>query len=413
MTFRSSNHRCACGPVVAGVGVLMMAWAGVARAQSLPTGPLVLGGGALTVGGDVSVSVGPADPGFYNYTDYDRSTLRLAQIDVLASARAGRHLTVLGQVRAQNTASLDVFALYARIRPWVNRRIDLQVGRVPPTFGAFSRRAYGRDNPLIGLPLAFQYLISLRPDAVPATADELLRMRGRGWLSSFSLGNPAPLRGMPLASAFRWENGVQLHAANDWIEATASVAGGSVSSPMFRLTDGPRQVVGRVAARPIAGLVLGVSAARGSYLTRTALDALPQTVDRDALRQTMWGADVEYAREYYQLRAELVGSRWIVPGVSAPLIDRPLTSLGAMVEGRYAIRPGLFAAARFDRLGFSAIPSGGGQATWEAPVTRVEVGGGYLLQRNLQVKVAVQHNRRATERNGRFNAAAAQLMFWF
>ena len=54
---------------------------------------------------------------------------------------------------------------------------------MPPTFGAFARRTYATDNPLIGYPLAYQYLTSLRPDALPANADELLRMRGRGWLS--------------------------------------------------------------------------------------------------------------------------------------------------------------------------------------------------------------------------------------
>ena len=41
------------------------------------------------------------------------------------------------------------------------------------TFGAFARRTYANDNPLIGYPLAYQYLTSLRPDAVPATADAL------------------------------------------------------------------------------------------------------------------------------------------------------------------------------------------------------------------------------------------------
>ena len=52
---------------------------------------------------------------------------------------------------------------------------DIQAGRIPPTFGAFGRHAYGTDNPVIGYPLAYQYLTSLRTDAVPETADDLLR----------------------------------------------------------------------------------------------------------------------------------------------------------------------------------------------------------------------------------------------
>ncbi len=63
---------------------------------------------------------------------------------------------------------LQPFALFARIRPWPARRFDIQVGRIPPTFGAFGRSAYGTANMLIGTPLAYQYLTSLRPDALPA-----------------------------------------------------------------------------------------------------------------------------------------------------------------------------------------------------------------------------------------------------
>ena len=92
------------------------------------------------------------------------------------------------------------------------RAFDIQAGRVPPTFGAFARRIYASDNPLIGYPLAYQYLTSLRADALPVNADELLAMRGRGWLSSYSIGNPMPANGLPLASGFRWDTGVQVHA---------------------------------------------------------------------------------------------------------------------------------------------------------------------------------------------------------
>src|SRR4029077_18691690 len=123
--------------------------------------------------------------------------LRMLRLELTASLRAGSHLSLLGEVRSQNTFGFDplsiqmhapqVYALYLRIRPWTRRRFDLQVGRVPPTFGAFPRRSYEADNPLIGDTLAYQYLTSLRPDAVPANADELLSMRGRGWLANYSV----------------------------------------------------------------------------------------------------------------------------------------------------------------------------------------------------------------------------------
>ena len=47
-------------------------------------------------------------------------------------------------------------------------------------------------------------------------ADELLRMRARGWLSNFSIGDTTPDNGVPLVTAFRWDTGVQLPAAHQW-----------------------------------------------------------------------------------------------------------------------------------------------------------------------------------------------------
>src|SRR5204862_2525194 len=129
-------------------------------------------------------------------------------------------LSFLGELRAENFDHVSPFALYERVRPFATRRLDIQIGRIAPTFGAFTRRAYGNDNPLIGYPLAYQYLTSLRADAVPASPDELLRMRGRGWLSNFSIGNLAPDRGVPLANALRWDTGVQLHVGTDLFDAT-------------------------------------------------------------------------------------------------------------------------------------------------------------------------------------------------
>jgi hypothetical protein len=70
---------------------------------------------------------------------------------------------------------------------------------------------YGSSNILIGQPLAYQYLTSIRADALPATPDDLLRMRGRGWLSNFPSATPTPGPGLPLVNTSRWDTGVQAH----------------------------------------------------------------------------------------------------------------------------------------------------------------------------------------------------------
>src|SRR4030095_12529845 len=121
-------------------------------------------------------------------------------------------------------------------------------------------------NLLIGQPLAYQYLTSIRPDALPATPDDLLRMRGRGWLSRFPVGNTADGPGLPILSTSAWDTGVQLHGVTGMLEWTGSVTAGSLSDPRFRDNNAGRQFAGRAVARPNAAMVFGVSASRGAWL---------------------------------------------------------------------------------------------------------------------------------------------------
>lgn len=387
-----------------------------ATAQSLGPEPLVFGGGRLTLGGNASLSLScaavngagtcDADSGYFNFSDYERSTVRLLRVGLVASIKASERVAFLAELRTENGAMPVPYALFARIRPWKGRAIDIQAGRIPLAFGAFPRRSYASDNLLIGVPLAYQYLTSLRADAVPQSADELQDMRGRGWLSSFSIGNPDAKHGLPLATTFRWDTGVQVHAQASWIDGTVAVTTGSLANPLLKDDNGGKQVIGRLALHPIPGLQVGLSGARGAYLSDRLRSAGVYHPDRFA--QAAAGMDAEYSRDYYLLRTETVWSRWQVP-----TLQSPVSALATLVEGRYKIRPRLYVAARGDRLGFSDIATASGNTTWEAPVTRLEVGGGYLLRRNLQVKVAWQHNRRDGGRIRRLNLTAVELGYWF
>jgi hypothetical protein len=387
-------------------------------AQGLPSEPLVFGAGRVTVGGDVSATVscaespGPGscgdDTGFFNYSDYEYSTLRMLRLDINAAIKANRFLAVLAEVRSENGGSPRPYALFVRLRPWEQKAFDIQAGRVPPTFGAFARRTYANDNILIGYPLAYQYLTSLRPDAVPANADELLRMRGRGWLSSYSLGNLAPDRGMPLATAFRWDTGVQVHSAWSWTDVAGAVTTGSLGNPLVADDNGGKQLAGRIALRPQPGLVVGLSGARGPFLTRAAARSADSAAMSTDFVQSAVGADAEYSRDYYLIRFETIRSTWNVP-----TIDAPLRATATWIEGRYKFHPRFFAAGRFDHLGFSTITGVTRAGTWDAPVTRVELGGGYLIRRNLQFKLSFQHNERQGGRVTHLKIGAAQAVFWF
>jgi hypothetical protein len=405
------------------VAAVALGGAGSAFPQGLPSEPFTFAGGRVTVAGDATVSLGPDDTGFFNYTDYDHSALRLFRVDLMTSVALSPHFTVLselrdevgllGQASDENPNTFRAYALYLRIRPWIDRAVDVQVGRVPPTFGAFARRVYANDNPLIGYPLAYQYLTSLRPDSLPWNADELVKMRGRGWLSGFSIGNQTLENGVPLMSAFRWDTGIQVHAASSIVDGTVSVTTGTLSNPRVTDDNSAPQVAAHVGARPVPGLVLGVSAARGPFVSSTAARGAVGDGHDQEFTQTAWGADVEYSRGYYLLRAETIWSQWKVPALGAPVIDTPLTAQATYIEGRYKVRPGLYVAGRFDHLDFSNIVGSAGPQSWEAPVTRVEIGAGYSLQRNLLLKVSCQRNSRDGGRVTHAILPAVQLVYWF
>ena len=398
--------------------LLIVCAARLAAAQTLPSEPIALANGRVTVSGDVSAAYGSEDPGYFNYTDYDHSALRLLRLDLTAAVKAGPHFTLLGEIRSENFGAVRPYALYLRIRPWTTRDFDIQVGRVPPTFGAFARRTYANDNPLIGYPLAYQYLTSLRPDAVPASADELLSKRSKGWLVRYSLGEPAADHGVPLVSAFRWDTGVQAHTTVGMLSATAAVTTGTVSNPLFADDNQGRQVAGRVELRPAPGLILGTSLARGPFVSQSAARAAAGDGHDAEFTQTAWGGDAEYSRDHYLLRFETIVSRWQMPSAPAPpeqiALQTPLGAVSASVEGRYTLRPGLYVAARYDHLGFGDETSARETVPWDAPVTRIEIGAGYSIQRNLLLKGAFQYDNRDGGVLQRVtHMVASQLVFWF
>ena len=129
----------------------LIAWRRTLRAgTSLRTGGVRRG--RVVLGGDVAVTIAPSDPGFFNYGSYEHSYA--ARVPYRPERRRFARPTgvsLLAEVRSENLDDVTPFALYVRIRPFTTRRFDIQVGRIPPTFGRASRLPYARDNPLIGL----------------------------------------------------------------------------------------------------------------------------------------------------------------------------------------------------------------------------------------------------------------------
>jgi hypothetical protein len=389
--------------------VVIAAGAPRAAGQPLPTGPVSAFDGQLSIGAEVVATIGERDEtAYFNYTDYERNVFRMVRLALAAAWTPVERVALVAEVRTEDFDRVRPYAAYIRVRPWRTVPLDIQAGRIPPAFGAFGRRAYHVENPLIGYPLAYQYLVALRSDAVPATTDDLARMRGRGWQLDFPVGSPYPAPGIPLVSGFRWDTGVEAHWQSQGLELTGAVTVGTLSEPRLPDNNDGLQVSGRVAIHPLVGLTIGSSAARGEWLSTDVKSLLP---DRDrSYAQTTLGGDAEYSWSYWLLRGELVWTRFDVPFVAEARVE-PLDSLGMWIEARYRLTPRVAIAGRFDRLTFSELDAT--RSTWDAPVDRVEGNVTWYFQRNVIGRLAVQHDVRDGGRVRRKTYVAAQLAYWF
>ncbi len=370
--------------------------------------------GRLSVGGEVAATLGEEDHlAYFNYTDYEHNALRMLRLSLAAAWQPLDRVALVGEIRTEDLNNVRPYAAYVRVRPSSRLPLDIQAGQIPPSFGAYGRRGYqGGDNTLIGYPLAYQYLTSLRPDAVPATPADLLVMRARGWRLTYPIGSSEPGPGVPLISAFRWDTGVQAHWQGRLLDVTGGVTVGTLSDPQGGDNNNGKQVSGRLAVRPAAGLVLGASGARGAFLAESVTRLLPG--DRDRYHQSALGADGEYSRGHWLVRGEVVWSRWNIPFRIQPEVPVKLDALGGWIEGRYRVTPRIMLSARADRLDFSRIDVGPGfSPTWDAPLSRVEATVGYSLQRNLVVRLGVQHNDRDGGRVRSRTLASCQVAYWF
>jgi hypothetical protein len=390
--------------------LLCLCAATAARAQELPSGPVSLANGMVVIGADVSVSLTPQDDtdgAWFNYTDYEHNALRLFRVALSADVRLTDRVSILTEIRSENGDAVKPYALYVRVHPWRDRPIDIQAGRIPPTFGAFARREYGAGNPLIGYPLAYQYLTAVRPDALPASTDDVLRMRARGWRPSYPIGSLEVAPGMPLMTAFRWDTGVQVRVGRESFNYSAALTNGTTSDPRTRDNNGGKQIAGRVHWRPTPALAIGGSAARGAYVSDSALSAATLRAGTAGSAQQALGADAEYSRDHWMLRGEVIWNRWQVP-----TLTRRLDATSAFLEGRYKISPGVFVASRIDRLTFNELAASSDTRSWDAPVTRLETGVGCYIRRNLLAKGTYQHNWRDGGPITSLGLFAAQLHFW-
>lgn len=405
--------------LVAAVLCLAAARPSVSTAQGLPATPLTLFDGRLVVSGSLSASVGPSDDrAYFNLTSYDASLLRMVQVALDSSLRLGERTRLVMSVHGQTPVDAWRWngypsSLYLSVQPFGRHSLALRGGIVPPAFGAFLNRAYGTDNPLIGYPLAYHYATSVRPDAFPASAEDLLRRRGFGAVSRYALGDPYREPGLPLVNPFGWNPGIGVTAGRAPLNVSLAITRGGIASGRHSGANTGWEVSARVEARPRPGLVLGVSGAHGTYIDRDVSPLVQTAAFNRTPRETAGGLDAEWSWGYWLVRAEAVFSRRMVPAFAPSYLADPLWATWIGGETRYKLFPGMYLAARLERLSFSTLDAASVIDTWDANVTRVEAGGGYAVARNVTLKLSYQRNWRDSEWYPRQQLVSGQVVLWF
>ncbi|PYQ15889.1 MAG: hypothetical protein DMF80_07495 [Acidobacteria bacterium] len=392
--------------LIGGLVVAILTPAGPAAAQTAP-GPQAFFNGTVDLAYPFEDGGAPKiNRLIRGDSPFDNVRLRLFA-DVVLNSRWSAFSQIL--IDPSSRLGLESFLRsYVRFNAFKKEKADLsfQAGVVPTPFGAYSPRAYSERNPLVSDPLMYHYFTSLRSNQLPASNADLLRHRGQGQSDDFTSfagpGSPVRFNGMPMIYDPCWDVGVQALGSAGRLEYVLAVAQGTLSNPRFKGGDNNagKQLSGRLAFVPRPGVVLGASYARGPYLDAVLQSGLRPGTDVDDFRQEIWGFDAEYGVRHLVLYAELARNRWQSPNITDGRGRRQdLTVLGGYVEAKYTLRPGLFAALRYDRIDFGDIDGAGpgARTPWDYDVRTWEYGVGYYLTDRVIAKLVRQDYRTAGE----------------
>jgi hypothetical protein len=361
-----------------GVLALGLAWPAAIAAQ----------GTQLNVHGLIDLVLDSGGAGLAeNYYNRGPSNFDPYNVRIFVDADVGSGFQVFTQVVVNEVTGLEPFGAYVLWTPAPGRDLHLQAGKIPWPVGTWAPRTYSNRNPLIGIPMMYQYHTSLIVNGVPADADELLAAAGSG-----QYGPPygAGWRGMPLIYDRCWDYGAVLTGSARPVEYALGITNGAPAAAVAGedWNDG-KSVLGRVGVLPLPWLRLGVSGAVGPYLPEFLEASEPALAGRDVddFDQRLLMADLEVLFGHYELRAEAYANTWETATVGE------LDVRGGYLEGKATVAPGVYLAGRYEVMRFGDLAGATlPEQPWDHDRDRWEVGVGYRATRNAVLKAVFQRN---------------------
>lgn len=277
---------------------------------------------------------------------------------------------------------------YAQWTPWADRDAHLEAGKVPWPIGTWAARTYSDHNPLVGMPLMYQYHTSLSWSVEPVSIDALVGAAGTGqtslaYSSGFGLG-------MPVVDDRWWDVGAVVLGSQRPFEYSLGVMQGSPGWPVTAADNTPGEtVLGRFGFAPTAGVRVGTSASWGTWMPEWFSYGLPAGHSLRDYHEGLAMADLELSRGPWELRSEGFLKQWETHTTGT------LHLHGGYGEARFGLGDGAWLAARYDMIRFANVTTSAGvHRPWDDGVDRFEGGFGYRVNRDVRLKAAWQHDVR-------------------
>jgi len=325
----------------------------------------------------------------YNHMNYGATNFDAYTIRLFAEGKPADQLEVFAQVLANDVNGLWIHGAYALYTPKLDKDLHLEAGKIPWPIGTWGPRTYSNKNPLVGVPLLYQYHTSLLSDQVVPNVDVLLSQAGLGGFGvSYSGGGGGP-HGMSIVYDRCWDVGLVALGSVRPVEYSIGVTNGTPGDAQpARDNNKGKSFMGRLGLAPVPGLRVGVSGSIGPYAPTDIEGSLPAGAKATDYDQKLVMADLEYLVGHAEFHAEGAVNTYETPFVG------DLTVHGYYVEGKYAFPVGLYLAARWDQLFFSDVQGSTGPARpWDDNVSRFEGGAGYRVLHPLIAKLVYQMDR--------------------
>lgn len=344
---------------------------------------------------------------YSNETFYRFSNFHTARARLFFDAQLSDQTSAFVQLLIDN-GDLQLYAAYARLTRPLGLPLSAHIGLIPTPVGTFAARTYSNANPLIGVPLLYNYHSIFNPaqggdgsyssTSAQTTVEDLLRDR-----------DDRSRAFMPIIYDNCWNTGLELFGATGKLDYSIGLIAGSVGYPTIEQRKDVPQVTSRLAWNFSPGLVAGINGFAGPYLWNGGLGmALPAGKQFDDFLNYGTGYDLYIASGMLEIFSELFHTTWQHPTLPT------LSILSGYGEIKYTVAPGWFLAGRGDF--FEPLKerlADGSETHWDYPVRRVEIGIAHKLERTVIVKLVHQTNHIIGNSTLDHDLTALQLSFAF